>query len=71
MVNGEVAEYLRVGSYMAVDWGFAGQIGGLGFGFVFLVLIILALAMWLVGLVVRKISVGKKDETDVNKKGDQ
>lgn len=55
---------------MAIDWGYAGQIGGLGFGFVFLVLIILSLVMWLVGLAVRKIGSGKA-EAEVNKQGDQ
>ena len=53
---------------MAVDWGFAGQIGGIGFGLVFAVLIILALAIWLVGLVLSRIGAGKT-ETDDKKKG--
>ena len=53
---------------MAVDWGLAGQIGGVGFGLVFAVLIILALAIWLVGLVLSKISPGK-GETEDKKKG--
>ena len=54
---------------MAVDWSFAGQIGGIGFGFVFAVLIILALAIWLTGLVLSKIGTGKA-EADDKKKGD-
>ena len=54
---------------MAVDWGFAGQVGGFGFGLVFAVLIILALAIWLVGLVLRRIGAGK-DEAEEKKKGD-
>jgi len=54
---------------MAIDWGFAGQIGGIGFGFVFLVLIVLAVAIWLVGLVLSKIRPGK-DETGGKSKGD-
>ncbi len=53
---------------MAVDWGFAGQVGGVGFGIVFVVLVILAVVMWLTGLVVRKIGTGK-EETSNNKKG--
>ncbi len=53
---------------MAVDWGFAGQIGGVGFGIVFAVLIILAVAIWLTGLVISKIGTSK-DETS-EKKGD-
>jgi len=54
---------------MAVDWGFAGQIGGFGFGLVFGVLIILAVAIWLVGLVLSKIGAGKGEAED-KKKGD-
>ncbi len=54
---------------MLVDWGFAGQIGGLGFGLVFVVLIILAVAIWLTGIVLRKISTGKGEASD-KKKGD-
>ena len=53
---------------MGVDWGFAGQIGGIGFGLVFVVLIILALAIWLVGLILSKIS-PSKGETSDKKKG--
>jgi len=55
---------------MAVDWGFAGQIGGIGFGVVFAVLIILALAIWLTGLVLSKISTTKAETGDNKKKGD-
>ena len=54
---------------MAVDWGFAGQIGGIGFGLVFVVLIILAVAIWLVGLVLRRIGAGK-GEAEEKKKGE-
>ncbi|MDI6814943.1 MAG: OadG family protein [Dehalococcoidales bacterium] len=54
---------------MGVDWGFAGQIGGFGFGLVFAVLVILAIAIWLVGLVLSKISPGKTETSD-RKKGD-
>ncbi len=39
-----------------VDWGQAGQIGGVGFGLVFVILIILAVVIWLVGVVVARIS---------------
>jgi len=53
---------------MAVDWGFAGQIGGIGFGFA--VLIILALAIWLIGLVLSKINTAKAETSDNKKKGD-
>ncbi len=44
---------------MDVDWGLAGQIGGIGFGLVFVVLTALALAIWLVGFVLGKIGSGK------------
>ena len=63
MENREVSED------MAVDWGFAGQIGGIGFGLVFVVLIMLALAIWLTGLVLSKIGTGKAEVSD-KKKGD-
>ncbi len=54
---------------MAVDWGQALQIGGVGFGLVFVVLIILALAIWLTGLVLGKIGTSKAEVSD-QKKGD-
>jgi len=53
---------------MAVDWGQAAQIGGFGFSFVFVVLILLALAIWLSGLLIHKISAGKAEATNDNKK---
>ncbi len=52
---------------MTVDWGFAGQIGGIGFGLVFAVLIILALAIWLTGLVLSKMSTSKAEASDKKK----
>ena len=54
---------------MAVDWGFAGQVGGFGFGLVFLVLIILAVVIWVVGLILRKTGAGKAEAED-KEKGD-
>ena len=54
---------------MAVDWGFAGQIGGIGFGLVFAVLIILALAIWLTGLILRSVGAAKP-EAGEEKKGE-
>jgi len=53
---------------MTVDWGHAAQIGGFGFGFVFAVLVILALAIWLSGLLIHKISAGRAEATNNNKK---
>ena len=54
---------------MGVDWGFAGQVGGMGFGMVFALLVILAVVIWLTGMALGKISTGKS-ETDSQKKGD-
>ncbi len=56
-----------MGENMAVDLGFAGQIGGIGFGLVFAVLIILALAIWLTGLVLSKIGTGKAEVNNKRK----
>ena len=53
---------------MVIDWGFAGQIGGVGFGMVFVLLIILAVVIWLTGLVISKINTSKGKIG--NKKGD-
>ncbi len=49
-------------------WAQALQIGGMGFGTVFAVLIILAVAIWLTGLVISKIGIGKEETSD-RKKG--
>ena len=54
---------------MGVDWGFAGQVGGIGFVTVFLLLIILAVVIWLTGLVIKKIST-QKGEPSNEKEGD-
>ncbi len=54
---------------MAVDWGFAGQVGGVGFSVVFVVLIILGITIWLVGLILNKIGVSKTEASD-ERKGD-
>ena len=54
---------------MEVPWGQAVQVGGVGFGMVFALLIILAVIIWLTGLVLSKISVGK-GEAGTKKKGD-
>jgi len=53
---------------MEIDWGFAGQVGVVGFGMVFALLVILAVVIWLTGLVVKKSSTGK-DKTDNTQKG--
>ena len=54
---------------MEVPWGQAIQVGGVGFGMVFALLIILAVIIWLTGLVLSKMSVGK-GEADSKQKGD-
>jgi len=54
---------------MAVDWGFAAQVGGIGFGTVFILLIILAIAIWLGGLVFGKNNT-KGSDTGDKRKGD-
>ena len=53
---------------MAIDWGFAGQVGGVGFGMVFALLIILAVVIWLTGRLVNNISTDR-NKTDNTKKG--
>ncbi|MFC1846912.1 OadG family protein [Chloroflexota bacterium] len=37
-----------------IDWGEAWQVSAMGFGLVFIVLAILAIAVWLVGVVLRR-----------------
>jgi sodium pump decarboxylase gamma subunit len=54
---------------MAIDWGFAGQIGGFGFGLVFVVLIILAVAVWIVGKIISKASAPKGANNTEKEKG--
>ena len=44
---------------MDIDWGFAGQIGGMGFGMVFVLLIILGIVVKLTGFAITKSSNGK------------
>lgn len=46
---------------MIVDWAQAWQIGGVGFGLVFVVLAILALAIWLTGLLLKKLGASSSD----------
>ena len=52
---------------MGIDWGFAGQVGGVGFGMVFLLLVILAVVIWLTGLVLSKIGTGKAEASNKKK----
>ena len=54
---------------MAIPWGQALQVGGVGFGMVFALLIIIAIIIWLTGLVLGKSSLDRS-EADINKKGD-
>ena len=53
---------------MAIDWGFAGQVGGAGFGTVFALLIILAIVIWLTGRLVNRTR-STEEKTDDNQKG--
>ena len=53
---------------MGVDWGFAGQVGVVGFMMVFALLVILAAVISLTGLVVSKTST-TKNKTDNTQKG--
>ncbi len=53
---------------MGVDWGFAGQVGIVGFMMVFVLLVLLAVVISLTGLVVRKTS-ATKNKTDNTQKG--
>jgi len=46
---------------MGVDWGFAGQVGGVGFGMVFAILIVLAIVIWLTGRMVTQIGTDKAE----------
>jgi len=59
-----------IGSYVAQvekinpesrDWGDAWQVAGIGFGVVFLVLIILAVAIWVTGIIVKKMEIRQKN----------
>ena len=49
---------------MGVDWGFAGQVGGMGFGMVFFLLVILGLVIWLTGIVVGRLTAAKNKNDD-------
>ena len=44
------------------DWGDVWQVAGVGFGVVFLVLIILAVAIWVTGIVVKKMEIREKNK---------
>ena len=52
---------------MAVDWGFAAQVSGIGFGAIFVVLTILAVVIWLVGRVFGKINTSGSKTGDKEK----
>ena len=54
---------------MTVDWGFAGQVGGVGFGAVFIILVVLGIVIWLVGKILNKIGTNKVEASD-KKKGE-
>ena len=52
---------------MGIDWGFAGQVGGVGFGMVFALLIILAVDLCLRERLQHQVSVRKSETGDENK----
>ncbi len=54
---------------MAVPWGQAIQVGGVGFGVVFALLIILAVVIRLTGVILNRIDI-RKSETGDGKKGE-
>ena len=54
---------------MAVPWGQAIQVGGVGFGVVFALLIILAVVIRLTGVILNRIDI-RKSETGDEKKGE-
>ncbi|MCK5431067.1 MAG: OadG family protein [Anaerolineales bacterium] len=60
-----------IGSYVAqvdkissdsTSWSDAWRVAGVGFGVVFLVLIILAVAIWVTGVVVKKLEIREKNK---------
>ncbi len=54
---------------MNIDWALAGKVGGIGFGLVFGVLIVLASAIWLTGVIFKKLDSGREAEAGKDKKG--
>ena len=44
-----------------IEWDKVAEIAGGGFGMTFFVLIVLALIVWIIGLVLQRISRGKKE----------
>ena len=60
-----------IGSYAAqadkidptsTSWGDAWRVAGIGFGVVFLVLIVLAVAIWVTGIIVKKMEIREKNK---------
>ena len=54
---------------MELDWGYAGQVGGIGFGVVFLLLIILMVVVMLTGTILKKIE-ARKNQPAGEEKGE-
>jgi Na+-transporting methylmalonyl-CoA/oxaloacetate decarboxylase gamma subunit len=52
----------------STSWGDAWQVAGIGFGVVFLVLIILAVAIWITGIIVKKLEDRNKAKETEEKK---
>lgn len=47
---------------MTVDWGFAAQVGSVGFGMVFALLCLLAVVIWLTGRIISKRLAGESED---------
>ena len=47
---------------VVIDWGQAVKVGWVGFGWVFMVLVVLAVAIWLSGVIIRRME-KKKEES--------
>jgi len=52
---------------MSIDWGYAGQVGGIGFGMVFMLLVILMVMVILVGKILTKVEADKNKTRRVEK----
>ncbi len=48
---------------VVIEWAEAWKVSGMGFGLVFLVLALLAIAIWLIGVVLRRMDSGRVETT--------
>ena len=68
IINLSGAEMVAKLSTDSLDWGDAWQVAGAGFGIVFLVLIILAVAIWVTGIIVKKLDTRNATKEEDQKK---